>query len=251
MKYINSVKTFFDKGTEEEKIIKRQARDLGISNFTVNKDLTVDVDGSVDCSHRSLTKFPFKFGRVMGGFDCSSNQLTTLEGAPKFVLMEFIAIGNQLTNLIGGPVRVNGRYDVTFNHLGSLEGIKYLGDDRPGQLKIHSNRLTTLEFLPYQWWNCEMQILGNPINQLANCIGLKLGEDSHNKFIREFLDLNDTYKFLKGNKLNELRFKSLLEDNRDTDDIRIVQQKIRFSDQVSLHVIVSGQVYKLTHYELG
>ncbi len=45
-----------------EKICKK----YNITNWTLNPDGTVDVDGSVYLSGRRLSKLPLKFGRVTG-----------------------------------------------------------------------------------------------------------------------------------------------------------------------------------------
>ena len=56
---------------------------FSITNWTLNEDGTVDVDGSVSLSHRRLSKLPLNFGKVSRGFYCAGNNLTSLEGAPK------------------------------------------------------------------------------------------------------------------------------------------------------------------------
>ena len=47
----------------------------GITNYTINQDGSIDVNGSVNLSRENLTKLPLKFNRVSGYFDCSNNQL--------------------------------------------------------------------------------------------------------------------------------------------------------------------------------
>ena len=44
-----------------------------ITNYTINSDGTIDVDGIVNLYDKRLTKLPLKFGKVTGYFDCSSN----------------------------------------------------------------------------------------------------------------------------------------------------------------------------------
>jgi hypothetical protein len=41
---------------------------FGITNYTINPDGTVDVDGDVDLYNKGLTKLPLKFGKVTGYF---------------------------------------------------------------------------------------------------------------------------------------------------------------------------------------
>ena len=56
-----------------------------ITNYTINSDGSIDVDGSVNLYGRNLTKLPIKFRNVSGYFDCSYNKLTSLEGSPTHV----------------------------------------------------------------------------------------------------------------------------------------------------------------------
>jgi hypothetical protein len=60
---------------------------FGITNYTINDDLTIDVKGDVNIDHRSLTCFPsfIKFNKVSGNFYCYNNQITSLEGCPRTV----------------------------------------------------------------------------------------------------------------------------------------------------------------------
>jgi hypothetical protein len=78
MKYLKLFESFDDD-------IKSICDKLNITNWTVNSDGLIDVDGNVTISGRRLKELPLKFGRVSGNFDCRDNKLTTLEGAPKEV----------------------------------------------------------------------------------------------------------------------------------------------------------------------
>jgi hypothetical protein len=49
---------------EVESILKKYK----ITNYTINDDLSVDVDGDVDLSHKMLSSIPVNFGKVSGGF---------------------------------------------------------------------------------------------------------------------------------------------------------------------------------------
>ena len=56
-----------------------------ITNYTINEDGSIDVDGDVNLSGAKLTKLPLNFRSVSGNFNCSYNQLTSLEGSPQSV----------------------------------------------------------------------------------------------------------------------------------------------------------------------
>jgi len=72
-----------------------------ISNYTINEDGTVDVDGNVILYASyyvdKLTKLPLKFGKVSGDFLCTHQELKTLEGCPKWVGGDFTCSFNKLT----------------------------------------------------------------------------------------------------------------------------------------------------------
>ena len=57
--------------TKEE--IKTWLDKYEIKNYTISDDLTVEVNGGVDLSNKSLKEIPFKFKKINGFFDCSYN----------------------------------------------------------------------------------------------------------------------------------------------------------------------------------
>ena len=100
-----------------------------IKNYTINDNLTVDVDGDVGIYNSHLRSLPVKFGNVDGHFDCASNELTSLEGAPIAVGGSFYCNDNHLTSLIGAPREVGGDFYCSYNRLSSLDGIGNVGGE--------------------------------------------------------------------------------------------------------------------------
>lgn len=82
--------------TKEE--IKAWLDEYWIEHYTINDDLTVDVDGDVDLDSEKLTEIPVQFGRVNGAFLCCSNSLTSLSGIPKIIEDGFVCLDNPLEN---------------------------------------------------------------------------------------------------------------------------------------------------------
>jgi hypothetical protein len=74
-----------------------------ITNYTINPDGSIDVNGNVNLSYFKLTELPLTFNNVSGWFDCSNNNLTTLKGSPKWVDSTFNCSVNNLTNLEFSP----------------------------------------------------------------------------------------------------------------------------------------------------
>ena len=120
--------------------------EYNITNYTINRDGSIDVDGDVNLSYMELTEIPLKFNKVRGCFYCYGNKLTSLEGSPERVGGNFSCYNNQLTSLIGSPKEVGGYFSCSNNNqLTSLEGSpKEVG----GGFYCHNNQLTTLEGCP-------------------------------------------------------------------------------------------------------
>jgi hypothetical protein len=97
-------------------------KEYNITNYTINDDGSIDVDGSVSLYDFRLTKLPLKFRNVSGNFYCHNNQLTSLECAPTSVGGDFYCYNNLLTNLEGAPTSVGGNFYCYNNQLTSLEG---------------------------------------------------------------------------------------------------------------------------------
>jgi len=91
-------------------LIEEWLEEMSVENYVINDDLTIDVNGRVNLSHKNLITFPeyIKFRNVSGYFSCDNNQLTSLEGCPSTVGRSFFCDNNQLTSLKGCPSTVGG-----------------------------------------------------------------------------------------------------------------------------------------------
>jgi len=94
----------------------------GIENYTINDDLSIDVDGGVYLNRRYLEYLPLRFNYVSGGFSCSNNKLKTLKGGPQTLDGGFDCSNNKLKSLEGGPQTVGGSFHCYNNKLETLEG---------------------------------------------------------------------------------------------------------------------------------
>jgi len=121
----------------------------GIKKYTINNDLTVDVDGDVIFSpNADLKNIPVNFGTVSGSFECKYNHIVSLEGAPKEVGGHFFCSYNQLSSLSGSPRGVGGNFNCDNNRLTSLQGApREVG----GDFYCYNNQLTSLQGGP-KWW---------------------------------------------------------------------------------------------------
>jgi len=154
VRYLKKYKLF-----ENHQVINDLCNEYGITNYTINKDGTIDVDGDVRLHDKRLTKIPLKFRNILGDFYCHENQLTSLEGAPQSVDGDFYCDNNQLTSLEGSPISVGGHFSCDYNKLTSLEGSPTsIGDD----FDCIDNEIVDLEGAPQSIsgrFNCQ----GNPI----------------------------------------------------------------------------------------
>ena len=85
--------------------IEKWLEEMGVENYTINDDLTIDVNGNVNLNYKNLNSFPsfIKFGKIERYFDCGYNYLTSLKGCPQKVNLGFYCNHNQLISLKGCP----------------------------------------------------------------------------------------------------------------------------------------------------
>ena len=88
-----------------------------ITNYTINPDGSIDVNGDVDLYNCNLTELPLTFNKVTGYFICSNNQLTSLKGCPRWVGGDFNCHNNQLTSLEFSPDYVGTWFSCDSNQL--------------------------------------------------------------------------------------------------------------------------------------
>ena len=94
----------------KRQLIKNWLDEMEVTNYTINDDFAIDVDGYVNLRNRNLVEFPeyIQFNEVAGFFDCSYNKLISLRGCPKIVHASFYCDHNNLDSLEGCPKTVKG-----------------------------------------------------------------------------------------------------------------------------------------------
>ena len=125
-----------------------------IENFTINDDLTVDVDDNVILYLCQMNELPIQFGYVTGDFILGENHLKTLEGVPSKVGGDFICGGNDIRDLDYFPKDIDARiillnnplvsYTSPLEHANNLiwiskpiPGLSYLEIDEHGYYKYN------------------------------------------------------------------------------------------------------------------
>ena len=154
-----------------------------IENYTVNEDLTVDVNDDVDFYKRKIKAIPIQFNKIVGYFDCSYCELTSLEGCPKEVTGSFYCSYNELITLKNGPEKVGGFYLCNDNKLKTLE---FSPKQIYNTFTCSNNKLNSLKYCPE---NLSIEI---------HCRGNKFKDNTINK-----LEPNQITQYLLNKKLNE------------------------------------------------
>ncbi len=138
--------------------------EMGIEDYTINDDLTVDVNGDVNISNMGLDEIPIQFGIVRGSFDIEDNYLRSLEGCPNHVDISFWCRSNKLTTLKGGPGYVGNHFNCNFNN--ALTSLEYSPEYVGGDFSCKHCSITTLNNASqgidrYIW--CDSNPLPHPV----------------------------------------------------------------------------------------
>ena len=186
MKHIKPYKIFESASplfpTTREEVIQVCNR-YGIGNYTINDDLSIDVDGIVRLFGKNLEYLPLKFNYVSGNFYCNDNALESLEGSPQTIGGCFDCSRNGLLSLDGCPQTINGFFDCSDNNLESLEGgmqivggyfdcsynelisLKGVSEIGGRYFDCQFNNLTDLEHFPDV--NESVYLASNPVNNIV------------------------------------------------------------------------------------
>jgi hypothetical protein len=105
-------------------LIKKWLDKYDIKKYTINSDITIDVNGNVDLEGMDINNFPdyINFNIIHNGyFDIRKNKFTILRGCPKSVENGFFSCAfNLLKSLKYAPKYIAGDFDCENNQLASL-----------------------------------------------------------------------------------------------------------------------------------
>jgi hypothetical protein len=193
-----------------------------IIDYTINDDLSIDVDGGVYLNRRYLEYLPLRFNYVNDYFNCSYNKLKTLEGCPQVVGGTFNCYFNKLKTLEGCPQTISGSFNCSDNYLKLLKGCPQTVDgsfdcsynklisleDGPqtvgGYFECDNNKLTDMEHFPEV--NGPIIIDGNPVNSLI----FTFIKNADSFLIEDFVD----YEIVRnGDTVMLDRLRTLINDN--------------------------------------
>lgn len=163
--------------TKEE--IHKVCERYKIKNYTINNDLTIDVDGTVNLLAMSLWEIPLNFNYVSGNFYCRYNKLISLEGSPEKVGGDFMCGRNEILSLEHSPKEIGGEFSCFENDIKDLKGFV------PSGIKI--------------------DLEDNPIYTI---IYVFIQKDNWIELVEEF----KKYSIIKKGKVYSRRLKAFLED---------------------------------------
>jgi hypothetical protein len=95
--------------------IEERLRKYNIRNYTINDDLTVDVDGDVYIVDFNICRLTIKFGKVTGYFHYFS-QAPSLYNCPYYVGDYADVFSTKLTSLEGCPKYIGGNFFINYDN---------------------------------------------------------------------------------------------------------------------------------------
>ena len=142
--------------------IHKICRKYNIINYTINQDMSIDVNSGVDLNFKYLKELPLNFNIVDGDFLCGYNRLKSLKGSPKFLDGSYACNdNNHISSLKYSPNYINGYFNCANNNLNSL---KYAPNTIKKDFHFDNNNIKSLHHFP----NVKQRIysINNPISEL-------------------------------------------------------------------------------------
>ena len=142
-----------------KKYIKEVCKKYNIKNYTINSDMTVDVNDDVYIRYSNLKELPIYFNIVDDNFVCDSQNLNSLKGCPRKVYGGFDASYNKLKDLKYFPEYVEGNVFLDYNDISDLT---YLPKKTSLNINLSGNEIRTFKNL----FNHTFYVENNPIEPL-------------------------------------------------------------------------------------
>jgi len=110
-------------------IIKKWLDSLNITNYQINNDNSIDVDGNCYLQNENLDSLPdfIKFHKINGDFDIHNNNLSSLRGCPDIINGYFDCTDNDLLSLKYAPDVIGSNIRISFgNSISYSESYDYI-----------------------------------------------------------------------------------------------------------------------------
>lgn len=132
------------KANSEEEIIEFLEK-VGVTKYTIRKDLTVDVHQKLNIVYENIRRFPVVFHSIEGGVILTANKLETLEGLPNEIFGDLDISNNLLRSLEHCPKIIHGDFDASECY---IDNIKNSPKEVMGDVNLEGNYIKTLDGLP-------------------------------------------------------------------------------------------------------
>lgn len=99
--------------TREE--VEKLCKKYNLRFYTINDDLSVDVEDNVELSRKYLDYIPLNFNYVKYTFFCDLNDLSSFKGCPKEIGGDLRITSNDIDNLDYFPRKIDGNIHIYFN----------------------------------------------------------------------------------------------------------------------------------------
>jgi hypothetical protein len=110
-------------GDPKKKEIAGHMKKLAISDYTINKDYSVDTNKDVYINAKKIEVCPVNFNIAKGNFTWHFSDLKSMKNLPKAVHGNFSVVNNKLTSLKDSQTKiVKGVFNISNNNLRNLEG---------------------------------------------------------------------------------------------------------------------------------
>ena len=191
-------------------------KEMNIKDYIIDdNNLTVDVFGHVDISHKKLKKIPVQFNVIDGNFYCNNNELKTLSGSPKIVNYNFDCSSNQLKSLKYAPEFIGGDFLCCYNGIKNFKELN-MNDEVYGNFEASNNLIKKIHNIPKK------------INKTCNLSNNLIKKIQFNNQEIENLDLSEN--FLTDLDIRLLNINSLNVSINQIKEIKSIPNKINYLD---------------------
>jgi hypothetical protein len=130
--------------TKEE--IQSWLEEMKIENYTINDDLTVDVNGDVFLGRKKLNSIPIQFGTINGSMSIWDNHLVSLKGCPSKITESFDCSHNKLKSFEYCPIEIGAYFVFYANQISTFDFFP----NSVGSLVIYENDIKNIHDLKTQ-----------------------------------------------------------------------------------------------------
>lgn len=196
-------------------------KDYGLSNWSVDDNGVIDIQGKLNLSHANLTEIPVPFGTVSDYVDFSFNKLSSFKNFPK---------------KIGG-----NKLQLKANNFESLVGLKDI--EFVGSIYLHENPIKSFQGFPSHYYGDTLTLSDCGLTtEILNTLRMTVLNNHFNLMI----DNNDI------DVLNLINIKFAVQNN-DIARSKVYRQLLAFNNKIKKikHIPIAFDHYNLSNNEIS